>query len=153
MQRTIVLKNDITDIPQLSAFIDAFAEEAGLDFSLTMSLNLAIEEAVVNVMLYAYPQGMQGKVNLSAEAEGTDVKFVLSDTGKPFDPTEKKEVDTTLEVEDRPIGGLGIHLVRQIMDKVEYKYTDGMNVLTMYKNTANASGDTVNIDFDLQGLV
>ena len=137
MRRTFVFNNDIAEIPQLSSFMDEFAEEAGLDFSLTMSLNLAIEEAIVNVMLYAYPKGTQGKVDLVAEADGTNLKFVIIDSGKQFDPTAKKDVDTSLEVEDRPIGGLGIHLVRKIMDKVEYEYTDGHNVLTMYKNTEN----------------
>ena len=93
MQRTIELNNDIAEIPQLSAFIDSFAEEAGLDFSLTMSLNLAMEEAVVNVMEYAYPEGTVGKVNISASAEGDDVEFVISDSGTAFDPTAKDEVN------------------------------------------------------------
>ncbi|MBQ6746195.1 MAG: ATP-binding protein [Bacteroidaceae bacterium] len=134
MQRTIELNNDIADIPQLSAFIDSFSEEAGLDFSLTMSLNLAMEEAVVNVMEYAYPEGTQGKVDISASVEGDDVIFVISDSGTAFDPTAKADVDVNQEVEDRPIGGLGIHLVRKIMDSVKYERIDGKNILTLQKN-------------------
>ena len=140
MQRTIILNTDIGEVPQLSEFIDSFAEEAGIDFSLTMSLNLAMEEAVVNVMQYAYPQGTKGKVEILAESEGEEVTFVISDSGKAFDPTAKAEVDVNLNVEDRPIGGLGIHLVRQIMDSVEYKREDNKNVLTLRKNTANVEG-------------
>lgn len=134
MQRTIELNNDIADIPQLSTFIDSFAEEAGLDFSLTMSLNLAMEEAVVNVMEYAYPEGTQGKVDISASVEGDDVVFVISDSGTAFDPTAKADVDVDQEVEDRPIGGLGIHLVRKIMDSVKYERKEGKNILTLQKN-------------------
>ena len=143
MQRTIELNNDIAEIPQLSAFIDSFAEEAGLDFSLTMSLNLAMEEAVVNVMEYAYPEGTVGKVNISASAEGDDVEFVISDSGTAFDPTAIDEVNIDLGVEDRQIGGLGIHLVRNIMDDIKYERKDGKNILTLYKNKNNVINDLV----------
>ena len=143
MQRTIELNNDIAEIPQLSAFIDSFAEEAGLDFSLTMSLNLAMEEAVVNVMEYAYPEGTVGKVNISASAEGDDVEFVISDSGTAFDPTAKDEVNIDLGVEDRQIGGLGIHLVRNIMDDIKYERKDGKNILNLYKNKNNVINDLV----------
>ena len=134
MQRTIELNNDIAEIPQLSDFIDSFAEEIGLDFSLTMSLNLAIEEAVVNVMKYAYPQGAQGKIDISANIDGDDVVFIISDSGVAFNPTTKSEVDINQMAEDRPIGGLGIHLVRNIMDSVQYERLNGKNILTLRKN-------------------
>ena len=148
MQRTLELKNDIAEIPQLSAFIDTFAEEAGIDFSLVMSLQLALEEAVVNVMEYAYPKGTVGKVLVTASAEGDDLEFVISDSGKAFDPTAKAEVNVDLGVEDRPIGGVGIHLVRNIMDSVAYERKDGKNILTLRKrNSGKGSG------IDLEGLL
>ena len=93
-----------------------------------------MEEAVVNVMEYAYPEGTQGKVDISASVEGDDVIFVISDSGTAFDPTAKADVDVNQEVEDRPIGGLGIHLVRKIMDSVKYERIDGKNILTLQKN-------------------
>ena len=133
MQRSITLTNNIEDVPKLAEFVDVVCEAVGFDMSTTMSMNLAMEEAVVNVMNYAYPAGVQGNVNISAEANDERLKFVISDTGKPFDPTTKSEVDTTLSAEDRPIGGLGIHLVRQIMDSINYERTDGKNVLTLRK--------------------
>ena len=136
-RHSITLPNDIDTVPQLPAFIDEVAEDAALDASLTMSLNLAIEEAVVNVMQYAYPEGTKGTVNIVATIADGVLSFVISDSGKPFDPTAKAEVDTTLSAEERPIGGLGIHLVRQIMDDVAYERKDNKNVLTLKKKLNN----------------
>ena len=129
----LTLPNDIETIPQLNEFIDGFCEQRDIDNDITMSLNLAIEEAVVNVMNYAYPEGTVGYVDIEAEADDDFVTFVISDTGKPFDPTQKDEVNTELSVEERPIGGLGIHLVRRMMDEISYRYADHRNILTLRK--------------------
>ena len=137
MKHSLTLPNDIETIPQLNEFIDTVAEEIQLDMPLTMSLNLAIEEAVVNVMNYAYPNGKRGTVNIEAYADNEWLTFVITDTGTPFDPTAKEEADTTLSVEERPIGGLGIFLIRQLMDSINYERTDGKNVLTVRKRMKN----------------
>jgi sigma-B regulation protein RsbU (phosphoserine phosphatase) len=131
--RRLVLPNDIETIPQLNEFIDSVAEEVGLEMSLTMSLNLAIEEAVVNVMEYAYPDGQKGNVEIEVTADQQWMTFVITDTGIAFDPTTKEDADTTLSAEERPIGGLGIFLVRQLMDVIDYKRKDNKNVLTLRK--------------------
>ena len=133
LQRSITLSNNIDEVPLLAAFVDKVCEAVGFDMSTTMSLNLALEEAVVNVMSYAYPSGTTGNVNIDAVANDKRLKFIISDWGTPFDPTAEKEVDTTLSAEERPIGGLGIHLVRQIMDSINYERIDGKNVLTLRK--------------------
>lgn len=133
LQRSITLPNDIEEVPQLAAFVDEVCETVGFDMSTTMSINLALEEAVVNVMSYAYPAGTTGHVQIEAIANDKHLKFIISDRGTPFDPTAEEDVDTTLPAEDRPIGGLGIHLVRQIMDSINYERIDGMNVLTLCK--------------------
>ena len=133
MKRRLVLPNDIETIPQLNEFIDSVAEEVGLEMSLTMSLNLALEEAVVNVMEYAYPEGQKGNVEIEVTADQEWMTFVIMDTGIAFDPTMKEDADTTLSAEERPIGGLGIFLVRQLMDVIDYKRQDNKNVLTLRK--------------------
>lgn len=134
-QENITLHNDVQEIPQLAAFIEAFAEKAGLDFSTTMSLNLAMEEAVVNVMNYAYPGETGREIEIQAVKENDMVQFTITDSGVEFDPTTSGEPDLTLAAEDRPIGGLGIHLVRQIMDSISYNRRDGKNILTLTKKT------------------
>ena len=132
-QRHITLPNDVQATTELGMFVDEVCENVGFDMSTTFKLNLAIEEAVVNVMSYAYPAGTKGDVDIDAEADDEQLKFVISDSGTPFDPTQKGEVDTTLSAEERGIGGLGIHLIRQIMDTINYERVDGKNVLTLRK--------------------
>ena len=133
MRKRIVLPNDIQEVPRLNAFVDAVCETVGFDSALTMKLSLAIEEAVVNVMNYAYPPGVKGDVTIEALSNDVRLKFVIIDSGAPFDPTVHADVDTTLSAQDRPIGGLGIHLVRNIMDSINYERIDNLNVLTLRK--------------------
>lgn len=133
MQHSITLTNDIQQVPQLADFVDMVCEEVGMDMAVAIQMNLAMEEAVVNVMTYAYPAGTIGNVNIEAQANDERLKFTIIDSGIPFDPTAKDEVDTTLSAEERPIGGLGIHLVRQLMDSINYERIDGKNVLTLRK--------------------
>ena len=132
--KNLTLPNDVQEVPQLAAFVDEICESAGIDMGTTMKMNLAIEEAVVNVMNYAYPSGVKGEVRIEAGVREGYVEFVISDDGTPFNPTEVEDADTTLSAEERQIGGLGIFLVKHFMDIVEYKYVDGQNVLTLRKN-------------------
>ena len=132
--RHLTLRNDIGDIPRLHEFMQSITDETGMGHPLAMSLNLALEEAVSNVMLYAYPEGTEGRVDIDAHIRDDSFEFVLSDSGVPFDPTEAAEPDLELDVAQRPVGGLGIYLVKRIMDRVTYAREDGKNVLTMIKN-------------------
>ena len=133
MRKSIVLPNDISEVPRLTAFVDAVCEAVGFNPTVTMQMNLAIEEAVVNVMNYAYPRGKKGDVTIEALSNDVRLKFVIIDSGTPFDPTVHADVDTTLSAQERPIGGLGIHLVRQMMDSINYERVNNLNVLTLRK--------------------
>ena len=133
-QSAIVMRNDIQQIPTLAEWIDGL----GIPDEYNMPINLALEEIVTNVMLYAYPSSNEGKVFVEfvkAKGEaGERLIFTITDSGIPFDPTQAPEVDTTLSAEDRDIGGLGIHLVRQLMDEIAYERSDNKNILTLVKN-------------------
>ena len=129
----LTMHNQVQEISKLEEFIETAASRKNLDPGLVASINLAIEEAVTNVILYAYPEGEDGLVDLDAIVKERSIEFVLSDSGAEFDPTAAPEADITLSVEDRPIGGLGIFLVRKIMDDVRYKRKDGKNILLMKK--------------------
>ncbi len=131
--RKRTLHNDIRETPKIADFIDDIVGETGIDMALACSLNLALEEAVVNVMNYAYPHGQVGSITLESYAFDGSLKFVITDNGIPFDPTRVKEPDVTSGIEDRQVGGLGIFLVNRIMDKVEYKRMNNTNILTLSK--------------------
>ena len=98
------------------------------------TLNLAAEECVANVINYAYPKGIRGHVELTAEIAGGQLTLTVKDHGVAFDPTGHQDIDVEAGLDDRPIGGLGIHLVKTIMDTMTYQRTvDGYNVLTLTK--------------------
>lgn len=130
----LTLVNDIRQISLLGGFVDRIREDNDLDPGLASRVNLALEEAVTNVIMYAYPEGSKEKISLDAVREGNTLRFTLADRGRVFDPTAAPKANISASVEDRPIGGLGIHLVRTIMDRVTYRRAEGKNVLTMTIN-------------------
>lgn len=134
VRHALTLSNNIRQVPLLGTFVDDIAREAGVSEEGTTQLNLAMEEAVVNVMNYAYPEGVVGKINLTAMYDGNDLTFCIVDYGKPFDPTQAEDIDTTKPLEERGIGGLGIFLVRQLMDELTYERKNGENRLTLVKH-------------------
>ena len=130
----LTLHNDIRQISLLPGFVDAIARENQLEPDVAAQLNLALEEAVTNVISYAYPEGTEGNVDIYARRDGNSLSFIITDSGRAFDPTAREEVDVAAGVNERPIGGLGIHLIRKIMDVVSYERRDGQNILTITKN-------------------
>lgn len=133
MEKSIILANDLSEISRLNGFIEDIGNEFSLAPDVIFNLNLVLEEAVVNVINYAYPKEDHESIYLSAKMQDGSIVFVLSDSGKEFDPTMAPEADVTLSAEDRQIGGLGIFLIRQIMNEVRYERIDGKNVLTLEK--------------------
>ena len=99
-----------------------------------METNLFFAFLIPNIILYAYPKGEHENISLTAKKTENQLLFVLTDTGKEFDPTLMPDADVNLAAEDRQIGGLGIFLIRQIMNQVEYQRIDGRNVLTLGKD-------------------
>ena len=133
MRKSLVLPCDLQEVPRLNAFVEEVCQSVGFDEPTTMSIKIAVEEAVVNVMKYAYPPGLQRDVTIEAASNDVRLKFTIIDCGQPFDPTVQSEVDTTLSAEERKIGGLGIHIIRQNMDSMNYERVDNLNVLTLRK--------------------
>lgn len=131
MQYSLTLTNDVNRVPELTAWVDTVAEAANMPSDKTFQLHLALEEAVVNVMNYAYMGYMGMPITISAETHEDKIVFLIEDAGIPFDPTKQDAPDTTLSVEERPIGGLGIMLIRQLMQEITYEYKDKHNRLTL----------------------
>lgn len=133
MEKSIILTNDISEISKLNGFVEEIGSELSLSPDVIFNLNLVLEEAVVNVINYAYPKEEHEFIYLSARMHEGTIVLVVTDTGKEFDPTLAPEVDITLSADERPIGGLGIFLIRQIMNEVRYERIDGKNILTLEK--------------------
>ena len=133
MEKKLILQNEVAEISKLAIFIEELGGDFGLSPELVFNLNLVLEEAVSNVILYAYPKEEHQTISLIARKKDNQLIFVLTDSGKEFDPTQAPDADITLSAEDRPIGGLGIFLIRQIMNTVEYQRIEGKNVLTLGK--------------------
>ena len=133
MRKSLVLPCDLQEVPRLNAFVEEVCQEVGFDQEVTAQMKVAVEEAVVNVMKYAYPAGQQRDVTIEAASNDARLKFTIIDCGKPFDPTVQSAADTTLPAKERKIGGLGIHIIRQNMDSINYERIDQLNVLTLRK--------------------
>ena len=122
---------------QIKAFVDA--ELAALDCPMDMrrQMDIAVDEVFGNIAHYAY-EGAAGSVMLRFEAEQTPraVTLTFSDGGVPFDPLQTVAPDTTLAARERAIGGLGIFVVKKLMDEVRYEYADGKNILQLKKRIA-----------------
>lgn len=131
------LANDLAEIPRLAEAVEAFFDARGLPAALAFNFNLALDELLTNVISYAFPAGGRHEVAVRMAVEGGLVTAEVIDDGLPFDPlTEAKPPVLEGDIDDRPIGGLGIHFVRTMMDSVRYERRDDRNHLTLVKRAA-----------------
>ena len=132
MEKEIRISNNLNEIVVLASFIEELGEELSLPAETVMNINLALEEAVANIIMYAYPP--KDIILLKVTSTEKQLIFLLTDKGASFDPTQVEEVDITLPIEERPIGGLGIFLIRSIMNEISYQRIDNENRLIMKKD-------------------
>ena len=119
---------------EVNMFLEAQLDEVACPPDSAFLLMLAAEEIFVNIASYAYDGGEgDARIEFSFDEEKEMAELVFSDRGIPFDPTSRPSPDITLKSDDRPIGGLGIHIIKQRMDEVDYQYAGGKNVLTIRK--------------------
>ena len=116
-------------------FVDAQLEEYGCGMKEQMALDVAIDELFANIAHYAYnPETGYATVQVDVLKDPLSVEVTFIDNGRQYDPLAKEDPDTTLSLEDREIGGMGILIVKKSMDAVSYEYKDGKNILTIKKN-------------------
>ncbi|WFE82709.1 ATP-binding protein [Parabacteroides chongii] len=134
MINTLHIKNELEQLTRLYEFLDLQASTYGLEEQLSMQIKLALEEVVTNVILYAYPDKKDQDIRIDMNYRNELLTIVITDNGTAFNPLEMKEPDISLPPEERPIGGLGIYLVKQLMTEVIYTRSSGKNILTMTKD-------------------
>ena len=132
--KEMTLRAEIAKIPELTAFVEEQLEALDCPMKAQMQIDVAIDELFSNISRYAYPGG-QGEATVRFvfdEAERV-CSVIFIDRGIPFDPLAQQAPDVNSPLADRPIGGLGIFLVRKTMDAVGYRYENGQNILTIQK--------------------
>ena len=134
IEKEIRLTNDLDEVSLLAEFVEELCADLDLSAETTMNINLALEEAIANVIMYAYPSGEKHDMLLRVTSTQSQLVFLLTDNGVSFDPTKIEDVNIMLPIEERPVGGLGIFLIRSIMNEVSYQRLDGENHLIMKKN-------------------
>ena len=134
MRKEIRIKNQVGELERVSRFVEEIGKELGLDMESQMNLNLVMEEVVSNVIFYAYPKQSDAIIELMAESDGKELTLVLSDQGKAFDPTLMEAANMDINPAERELGGMGIFIVKNIMNQVTYQRLEGRNLLTMKKD-------------------
>jgi anti-sigma regulatory factor (Ser/Thr protein kinase) len=114
----------------------AFTETHAVPDTVRRSVNVALDELLANELTHGMAGRDTGSLTMELELDHERLKLTLTDDGPPFDPFSQAAPDTTLSIEDRPIGGLGIHLVRKLMDEISYERRDGHNVVVLVKRLA-----------------
>ena len=134
MNKTLILPASLDNLESFLAHVRRFATSWGADGKLLYSVELSLEEALVNVISYAYPKEEKGNVEVSCSwdsQQGLAIEIV--DYGAAFNPLASPDPDTGLSLDERQIGGLGILLTKKMMDKVTYERSQGKNIFTMIK--------------------
>ncbi len=141
LEQTFTLRNELGEISGLAGRIEAFGEEGNLSVRHIYQLNLVLDELLTNIISYGYHDELPHDISLQLRAEPGRLTAVLTDDGKPFNPLEEAPV-AILDgsIEERPIGGLGIHFMRILMDEVAYQRTNGHNQLTLIKHLGEEEG-------------
>lgn len=129
------IKNEVDELQRVALLVDTIGHELGLTDGQRMDIGLVLEEMVANVIFYAYPDHTDASIDIRAESNEHRLTFVVSDEGREFDPTEKAPADMDTNPAERPLGGMGIFIVRNIMDNVSYQRSGGRNYLTMTYTT------------------
>ena len=126
----LTLWNDTAELVRLESFVTEYCQQHGLP---PMELNLVAEECFINVVEHSFKDAGPHRIELSLELQDGSVTMILEDEGIAFDPLSAPEFDPATPIEQRRVGGLGIHLVRNLMDELHYQRVDGKNRLTLRK--------------------
>jgi anti-anti-sigma factor len=143
-RQTIELVSELAELARAAAFVNAFC--AGLPASTgdVSALHLAAEELITNVITHGYGEGRRGPVTLTLESIVPDrVRLTVSDEADAYNPLANPAFDTGMPLEARPVGGLGIHLVRQLMDACVYERREERNVFGTERRLGKGSGSGI----------
>jgi anti-sigma regulatory factor (Ser/Thr protein kinase) len=135
----ITLTNDLAELSRMADSLEAYARDHGVADGTLFAVNLALEELVTNTISYGYADGGRHVITISLVVDGPHLHVRIDDDATEFNPLEFDAPDLEAPLEDRRVGGLGVHLVRTLMDDIRYERVDGRNVLSMRKRLDGAA--------------
>jgi serine/threonine-protein kinase RsbW len=129
----IELKNDLKELDRLNEKIESFNTSNNIPNDIAFKINLATEEIVTNIIKYGYENPIEDIISIDIQKKNNSIIIAVSDSAKEFNPLLKDDPDTTLSLNERKIGGLGIFFAKELMDEIEYIRENSKNILTMKK--------------------
>ena len=115
-------------------FVQELLDSAGVSLKAQMQISIAVEEIFVNISHYAYtPNIGSATIRIRITENPPELMMIFRDRGIPYDPTKAESPDLSLPAAEREVGGLGIYMTKQLVDKVSYEYHDGQNILTLLR--------------------
>lgn len=129
----ISLRNELVEVDQVAEAVEGFAREHGFTAPVCMAVSLSLHEHLTNVVTHGSEPGRQHAIQVHLAVANRQVEVEVRDDGRPFDPLSRPDPDTSLPLDEKPVGGLGVFLLRRLMDGVDYRHEDGLNVLRMTK--------------------
>ena len=130
---TVRLVNRLEEIERLAAAVEAFSARHHLPDAIAFAFNLSLDEVVTNIISYAFADVQEHPIEVRLRLEAGVVHAEVSDEGRPFNPIDVPTPDLDAPIDERRIGGLGIHIVREMMDSLEYAREGGRNILRLRK--------------------
>jgi anti-sigma regulatory factor (Ser/Thr protein kinase) len=137
---SITLVNRLSEIEKVTQLVESFGDEHTLPRQLVFNFTLALDEVLTNVINYGYADEGEHPIVVRLACDGREVSAEVQDEGRPFNPLEAKPPDIEASLEDRPIGGLGVYIVRTLMDALDYRRENGRNILIMSKRLTDRDG-------------
>lgn len=135
-EQILKITNQIAQLEILANTLDNISEEWGIPMNTSLSLNLVLEELVTNIIFYGYDDKEEHQISIHLSYIDRTFQIIIEDDAREFNPLTKAEPDLDADIENRSIGGLGIHFVRQIMDSFTYVRKENKNIVTLTKNIA-----------------
>jgi len=135
---SFTVSNALSEVPRAAEQVEAFCRDQNIPAAVAYKFGLALDETLTNVISYAFADGKRHAIEIHLACSGGHLTAVVSDDGAPFDPLTQPAPDVHAPLEQRKIGGLGIHLLRKLMDKADYQRRDGRNILTFRIRTDDA---------------
>jgi len=130
-KRELIIKNEIEELAKIEPFTEEFASGTGILQETLFKLNLIMDEILCNIISYGYNDSMEHTIKVIMVFDGHEINIEVIDDGIVFNPIEKTEPDLERPIEERPVGGLGIYIIKNTVDGMSYKRLDNKNILTM----------------------